>query len=216
MLPPQPSEPPPPPLCPLLPPGQGACGTCAASSATMKMGIERSLKAAFGDQLVEVLQVGGCRVVLRLLLLLRGGRERGGGSEHRTWPCWAARCQPQLGCGRRWQAAVPAKGVHPAQAPHPRMRAARRPALSPAPRQVGSQEDNRATADNVDMHLNMLRGAVGAYGGSVDVVSVEQVGKQLFVLLETEAAGCLLGWLHRAACAPAAGPAAAAAPALPF
>ena len=37
---------------------QGACGTCAASSATMKMGIERCLKAAFGEQLVEVLQVG--------------------------------------------------------------------------------------------------------------------------------------------------------------
>ncbi|PRW61409.1 nifU chloroplastic isoform A [Chlorella sorokiniana] len=74
---------------------QGACGTCAASSATMKMGIERCLKAAFGEQLVEVLQVGG-------------------------------------------------------------------------------QEDNRATAESVDMHLNMLRGAVAAYGGSVEVVGVEQ------------------------------------------
>lgn len=74
---------------------QGACGTCPSSTATMKMGIERSLKAAFGKQLVEVLQVGG-------------------------------------------------------------------------------QEDNRATAEGVDMHLNMLRGAVGAYGGSVEVVGVEQ------------------------------------------
>lgn len=36
---------------------QGACGTCPSSTATMKMGIERSLKAAFGDQLLEVLQV---------------------------------------------------------------------------------------------------------------------------------------------------------------
>ncbi len=36
---------------------QGACGTCASSSATMKMGIERSLKAAFGDALEEVVQV---------------------------------------------------------------------------------------------------------------------------------------------------------------
>lgn len=41
--------------------------------------------------------------------------------------------------------------------------------------QVGGQEDNRATAENIDMHLNMLRGAVGAYGGSVEVVGVEQV-----------------------------------------
>lgn len=74
---------------------QGACGTCAASSATMRMGIERCLKAAFGGQLVEVLQVGG-------------------------------------------------------------------------------QEDNRATPESVDMHLNMLRGAVAAYGGSVEVVGCEQ------------------------------------------
>ena len=51
---------------------QGACGTCPSSSSTMRMGIERSLKAAFGDQLVEVVQVscGAGRVV---------GREDGGG-----------------------------------------------------------------------------------------------------------------------------------------
>jgi Fe-S cluster biogenesis protein NfuA len=36
---------------------QGACGTCASSSGTMKMGIERSLKNAFGDKLKEVTQV---------------------------------------------------------------------------------------------------------------------------------------------------------------
>lgn len=36
---------------------QGACGTCPSSTATMKMGIERALKASFGDELVEVLQV---------------------------------------------------------------------------------------------------------------------------------------------------------------
>lgn len=36
---------------------EGACGTCASSSATMKMGIERSLRAAFGDALEEVVQV---------------------------------------------------------------------------------------------------------------------------------------------------------------
>jgi Fe-S cluster biogenesis protein NfuA len=36
---------------------QGACGTCPSSSATMKMGIERALKAAFGDQLLAVEQV---------------------------------------------------------------------------------------------------------------------------------------------------------------
>lgn len=74
---------------------QGNCGTCPSSTATMKMGIERSLKAAFGDQLVEVLQ-------------------------------------------------------------------------------VGAAEEGGATAEAVDMHLNMLRGAVAAYGGSVEVVSVEQ------------------------------------------
>jgi Fe-S cluster biogenesis protein NfuA len=38
---------------------QGACSSCASSSATLKMGIERQLKAVFGDQLVEVVQVGG-------------------------------------------------------------------------------------------------------------------------------------------------------------
>lgn len=36
---------------------QGACGTCPSSTATMKMGIERALMAAFGDKLKEVLQV---------------------------------------------------------------------------------------------------------------------------------------------------------------
>ncbi|KAI8467931.1 MAG: NifU-like domain-containing protein [Monoraphidium minutum] len=36
---------------------EGACSTCAASSATLKMGIERALKAAFGDALKGVLQV---------------------------------------------------------------------------------------------------------------------------------------------------------------
>lgn len=45
--------------------------------------------------------------------------------------------------------------------------------LPPFTQQVGSQEDNRATAETVDMHLNMLRGAVAAYGGSVEVVGVE-------------------------------------------
>lgn len=36
---------------------QGACGTCPSSTATMKMGIERTLRATFGDQVVEVAQV---------------------------------------------------------------------------------------------------------------------------------------------------------------
>lgn len=53
-----------------------------------------------------------------------------------------------------------------------RFRRALRPFLA---LQVGGQEDNRATAESVDMHLNMLRGAVAAYGGSVEVVGVEQV-----------------------------------------
>lgn len=73
---------------------QGACGTCPSSSATMKMGIERSLKSAFGDSLKEVIQVGG------------------------------------------------------------------------------NKEEDTATVTNVDMHLNMLRGAIHGYGGSVEVQSV--------------------------------------------
>ncbi|KAK9852334.1 hypothetical protein WJX84_005018 [Apatococcus fuscideae] len=36
---------------------QGACGTCPSSTSTLKMGIERSLKATFGDQLQEVVEV---------------------------------------------------------------------------------------------------------------------------------------------------------------
>ncbi|PSC74301.1 nifU chloroplastic [Micractinium conductrix] len=74
---------------------QGNCGTCPSSTATMKMGIERSLKAAFADQLKEVMQ-------------------------------------------------------------------------------VASAEAGGATVESVDMHLNMLRGAVSAYGGTVEVVAVEQ------------------------------------------
>ncbi|KAF5835968.1 NifU-domain-containing protein [Dunaliella salina] len=72
---------------------QGACGTCASSGATMKMGIERALKAAFGDALKEVVQVDKIDVT-------------------------------------------------------------------------------SATIENVDMHLNMLRGAVTSMGGSVDVLEV--------------------------------------------
>eukprot|EP00884_Botryococcus_braunii_P017053 jgi/Botrbrau1/4030/Bobra.0016s0037.1 len=37
---------------------QGACGTCPSSAATMKMGIERALRAAFGDALKAVEQIG--------------------------------------------------------------------------------------------------------------------------------------------------------------
>lgn len=73
---------------------QGACGTCASSSATMKMGIERSLRGAFGDQVKEVISVGGGAV------------------------------------------------------------------------------DASATVESVDLHLNMLRGAISAYGGSVEVLEV--------------------------------------------
>jgi Fe-S cluster biogenesis protein NfuA len=36
---------------------QGACGTCPSSTATLKMGIEKALRASFGDQLVKVVQV---------------------------------------------------------------------------------------------------------------------------------------------------------------
>jgi Fe-S cluster biogenesis protein NfuA len=36
---------------------QGACSSCASSSATLKMGIERQLRAVFGEQLKEVVQV---------------------------------------------------------------------------------------------------------------------------------------------------------------
>lgn len=36
---------------------EGACGSCASSTVTMKMGIERVLKEKFGDRLGEVMQV---------------------------------------------------------------------------------------------------------------------------------------------------------------
>lgn len=72
---------------------QGACGTCPSSTSTMKMGIERSLRAAFGDQVKEVVSLGG-------------------------------------------------------------------------------PPDTSATVESVDMHLNMLRGAIAAYGGSVEVLEV--------------------------------------------
>lgn len=36
---------------------EGACGTCPSSTATMKMGIERALRNAFGEALLEVQQV---------------------------------------------------------------------------------------------------------------------------------------------------------------
>lgn len=47
---------------------QGACSSCASSSATLKMGIERQLRAVFGEQLREVVQVrlGGGRLWLWL------------------------------------------------------------------------------------------------------------------------------------------------------
>ena len=38
---------------------QGQCSSCTASDSTMSMGIERALRANFGDQLVEVIEVGG-------------------------------------------------------------------------------------------------------------------------------------------------------------
>jgi Fe-S cluster biogenesis protein NfuA len=77
---------------------QGACGSCPASSSTMKMGIERSLRAAFPTQLKEVVAVGNDG--------LKDGK-------------------------------------------------------------------NEITPQAVDLHLNLLRGAVAAYGGSVTVVSIE-------------------------------------------
>lgn len=36
---------------------EGACGSCASSTVTMKMGIERVLREKFGDVLGEVVQV---------------------------------------------------------------------------------------------------------------------------------------------------------------
>lgn len=38
---------------------QGQCSSCTASESTMSMGIERALRANFGDQLLEVIEVGG-------------------------------------------------------------------------------------------------------------------------------------------------------------
>lgn len=37
----------------------GACGTCSAASTTLRMGIERALRAAFGDAMVALREVGG-------------------------------------------------------------------------------------------------------------------------------------------------------------
>lgn len=37
---------------------QGACSTCPSSEATMTMGIERCLRAAFGPTLRNIVQVG--------------------------------------------------------------------------------------------------------------------------------------------------------------
>lgn len=72
---------------------KGACGTCPSSTATMKMGIERSLRATFGEQLLEVQQV--------------------------------------------------------------------------------DQIDTSASLDSVNSHLDMLRPAIKSYGGSVEVVAVD-------------------------------------------
>jgi len=49
---------------------EGACGSCASSTVTMKMGIERVLKEKFGDRLGEVIQVEP-----------GGGGEGGGGGK---------------------------------------------------------------------------------------------------------------------------------------
>lgn len=78
---------------------QGACGTCPSSTSTMKMGIERALKSAFGDAVSEVIQVSSS------------------GSS--------------------------------------------------------TEDDSRPTVEKVDMHLNILRGAIHGYGGSVEVRAVE-------------------------------------------
>lgn len=37
---------------------QGACGSCPSSTATMRMGIEQALRAAFGEKVAQVVQVG--------------------------------------------------------------------------------------------------------------------------------------------------------------
>ena len=36
---------------------EGACGTCSSSATTMRLGIEGSLRATFGAELKEVVQV---------------------------------------------------------------------------------------------------------------------------------------------------------------
>lgn len=43
---------------------QGACGTCASSQATMKMGIERALKSKFGDAIKDIIQVACCFIIV--------------------------------------------------------------------------------------------------------------------------------------------------------
>jgi Fe-S cluster biogenesis protein NfuA len=79
---------------------QGACGTCPSSTSTMKMGIERALKSAFGDAVSEVIQVASSGA-------------------------------------------------------------------------AAAEDDSRPTVEKVDMHLNILRGAIHGYGGSVEVRAVE-------------------------------------------
>mmetsp|Transcript_14764 Transcript_14764/g.47040 ORF Transcript_14764/g.47040 Transcript_14764/m.47040 type:complete len:152 (+) Transcript_14764:260-715(+) len=65
---------------------QGACGTCPSSTATMKMGIETTLKKRFGDKLVRVVQVekketGASTEAVNLHLdVLRGAIENYGGA----------------------------------------------------------------------------------------------------------------------------------------
>ena len=47
---------------------QGACGTCASSTATMKMGIERSLMVCFSVQLHWLMHSGVCKLLVACLI----------------------------------------------------------------------------------------------------------------------------------------------------
>lgn len=90
---------------------RGACSSCASSDATMRMGLERAIRARFGAD-VEVAQAAA-----------GDGGENGGGA--------------------------------------------------------GAGGPARATAEAVDGHLNMLRGAVAGLGGRVRVAEVAPIAEGL-------------------------------------
>ena len=122
---------------------QGACGTCASSTATMKMGIERALRV------VHICAVQGCSpgpvaavcCTLPNSVLAASWRPPGNWTPVRSWVTTLPR--------------------------HPVLQSAFGEALKGV-QQVGAQ-DTSATLASVDAHLDMLRPAISNYGGSIVV-----------------------------------------------